>query len=293
MVQSPPKRKNRCVGRRGRTEFCQRVKKCTLYSRRTEIEMETDMYKTLDNIEPMAMRRASTGIPELDWLYGSTEFDSGSTVWGVPQGAITLLSGESGAGKSRLLATLSASLANRGYKILYAQTEYTAEQMAARIKGAGIHRKKNFAILDKRSLVDIAKSADKFRPQFIFIDSVNELEEYGSGSKKYINNNIDGCSAHIGLRDLCKKLGCHVVLVSQLNQNGSIKGSTTLPHLVDIALNLHKTQCEGLVALAVGIKHRYGRTGKNMFSFWTHTNSGVECSSNHRLEDPKWVRTHS
>ena len=249
------------------------------------------MYKTLDKIKPESVVRASTGVPELDWLYGSTECKNGSTVWGVPKGAITLLSGESGAGKSRMLATLAASLANRGFRILYAQTEYTAAQMAARISGAGVQEKKNFAILDKRSLVDISKASEQFFPHFIFIDSVNELEEYGSGSKRYINNIVDGCKDHIGLRDMCKKLGCHIVLVSQLNQNGSIKGSTTLPHLVDIALNLHKTECEGLVALAVGIKHRYGRTGKNMFSFWSHTDKGLVCTSNHRSEDPKWVQS--
>jgi predicted ATP-dependent serine protease len=249
------------------------------------------MYKTLDLIRPEIVRRACTGIPELDWLYGSTEFSNGEVVWGIPQKAITLLSGESGSGKSRLLATLAASLANRGFKILYAQTEYTVSQMADRIRGAGVRRKENFAILDKRNLFDITAAAIHFRPQFIFIDSVNELDDYRSGSKRDIKNIIDGYESQIGLRGLCQKLCCHIVLVSQLNQDGSIKGSTTLPHLVDIALNLHKTQCEGLVALAVGVKHRYGRTGKNFFSFWSHTDKGLVCSSNYRNEDPKWMKT--
>lgn len=251
------------------------------------------MYETLDKIKSRVIRRAESGIPEFDWLCGYTDH-KGIRRWGIPQNAITLISGESGAGKSRILVALASSLSNMGFKILYIQTEYTIDQMASRINSAGVKNGQNFAISDKKSVKDIALICESFRPDFIMIDSVNELEEFGSGTKRCIQEIINGNEEErkVGLRNLCKKYGCHIFLISQLNQNGSIKGSTTLPHLVDIAFNLHKTDCEGLVALAVGVKHRYGRVGKDFFMFWEHKDKTVKCCSEHCTEDPEWIKGH-
>ncbi len=211
-----------------------------------------------------------------------TRIDTGTdkVSWGLPMKAISLWAGESGAGKTRTAIAVCNAMASRGMKILYFQAESDLGTFAQKIKFD------RFRLSDSRHLSDIKKDIYVDKPDIVVVDSVNMIKEFKSGTAAIIESIIDE------FRDICRDVGSHVILLGQLNQNGTIKGSSALPHLVDVALNIEKHQTDGLFVIRVGIKNRYGRTGSSFRTTWEHTDSGVICVSSCRNSDRKWKKSH-
>ena len=234
--------------------------------------------------------RASCGYPEIDWIMGCSE-DASGVSWGVPQGKITMVAGESGVGKSRWSIAMACSLANNGMRVLYIQNEVNLGTFAGWVQGR-VSKPENFRVANGRDLSDLVDTIQELRPQIVFLDSINQMNEFGSGSKTKISVILEGDDKTLGLRDLCNNIGIHLFFISHLNQNGSVKGSTTLKHLIDIVLKIVHAGAANYFLVKIGDKHRYGRTGDSYKSLWMHTDKGVDCQSNHRLEDGRWVSTH-
>jgi len=257
----------------------------------------------ISEVEAKPVLRAPTGFQELDWIYGCSTFNATHArrqityQWGIPQGKISLWSGESGVGKSRAAIKLAGSYARAGVKVLYFQNEVDVSTFAGWVKqtsGLSGSQLDSFICSDAKTLGKMIEAIYYVNPSIVIVDSVNEIEEFETGSKKQARLIIEGGGIKKGFRDACLEVKCHVILLSQLNQDGTIKGGTSLPHLVDIALNLKHLQGQrgNLFVLGVGIKHRYGRTGKEFYSIWEHSDNGVECISDYSLEDDRWCLTH-
>lgn len=255
-----------------------------------------NVYK-ISEVRAKPVLRASTGFQELDWLYGCSTFPNGSTQWGIPQGKISLWSGESGVGKSRAAIQLASSYAKAGVKVLYFQNEVDVSTFAGWVKqtsGLNSSQLNSFVCSDVKTLGKMIEAIYYINPEIVIVDSVNEIDEFETGSKQQARLIIEGKTGHRGFRDACLEVKCHVILLSQLNQDGSIKGGTSLPHLVDIAFKLQHYQGQNgnLFTIRVGIKHRYGRTGNKFYSVWEHSDSGIDCVSDYSLEDDRWCLTH-
>jgi predicted ATP-dependent serine protease len=227
-------------------------------------------------VQPIPVIRLSSGFLELDWLYGET-----GNHWGIPMKAISLWAGESGTGKSRTAIAVCNKISSNGHRVLYFQNESDLGTFCQKIKYD------SFRVSNSVSLFDMVEDIKVDRPIFVVIDSVNMITEFGSGSKKQIELIMNA------LREVVKVYGCHIILLGQLNQDGSIKGSTTLPHLVDIALNIEKDSLDGFFFIKVGMKHRFGRTGESFTTGWRHTNDGVESVTTIRIGDRKWKSSNS
>lgn len=249
-------------------------------------------YISLSEIESKPIPRASTGLLELDWLYGYSKYQD-NTVWGLPKGKISLWNGESGVGKSRLAIEVAKEFCKRkdSHKVLFILTEADLKDFAGWIKKDSSNYK-NFFCSGESGIEEIIKIIYELQPHLVFIDSINEIDEFESGNKKEARLIINGEDEMGGLRKVCNDVGCHIVLLGQLNQNGTIKGGTSLPHLVDIVFDLIKDSTQNKFIVSVGIKHRYGRKGKEFLSTWFHTETGVECYSANRVLDKEWMSSH-
>jgi DNA repair protein RadA/Sms len=234
---------------------------------------------TVEQIPPQAPRRIATGIPELDWIYGWSLYDNGYH-WGLPKGKISLWAGEGGVGKSRASITVGTFLANAQYKVLYFQNEVDLPTFSGWVR-EGIIFYNLFLMSEDIGLQDQLDTIRRDKPQIVVVDSINRITEFGSGAKKNIELIINE------YRKVCKELNVHVIFLCQLNQDGSIKGSTTLKHLVDIELNIVHAGAASHFVIKTG-KHRYGRTGEMFRTLWEHTDLGVRSVSEHRLEDEVW-----
>jgi len=248
----------------------------------------------ISEIPSEVIRRASTGFLEIDWLYGYTPYQNGAKLWGIPKGKITLLSGVSGVGKSRLSIALAISLSNQGFKVLYFQNEVDLSTFSGWVKNK-VNSPDKFRASDKINMIEQIKTIIEDKPHFVFVDSINQIQEYGSGSKKNIKNIIEGEDGESGFRSICKKYGSHIIFLSQINKDkaASIKGSTTLPHLIDITLNaVWADENKTAFIVKVGMKNRCGRTGESFKTLWEHTETGVKCISNSRNSDMMWKNSH-
>jgi len=244
----------------------------------------------LNEIKAKSIQRVTTGFKELDWLYGMSP-ESKPTKWGLPKSAISLWAGSSGTGKSRTAIAVAKKMASNGLKILYFQNEVDLGTFSQWVK-KGLDKPQNFRVSDETELSVMIQDVISERPDVVFVDSINMVDEFKSGTKTDIQNILTG-NANLGFRNVSKKLGIHVIFIAQLNQNGSVKGSSTLPHMVDIALNIERDgKTDGLFCIRVGIKHRFGRTGNKFMTIWQHTENGVDCISQSRLVDPKWMSNH-
>lgn len=224
-----------------------------------------------NEITSIPVVRVHTGSEELDWIYGETD-----DIWGLPMKAISLWSGEAGTGKTRTAIAVCNTMASRGMKILFFQAESDLGTFSGKIKYD------SFRLGDSRHLDDIKKDILTDRPDIVVIDSINMIKEFKSGTASIIEAIIDE------FKDICRDVGSHIILLGQLNQDGSVKGSSALPHLVDIHLNIVKSKVEGLFLIKTGIKHRYGRIGASFRTTWQHIDSGVKCISSSRMIDRKW-----
>ena len=84
----------------------------------------------LDEISEENAARRTTGIGEFDRVLGG----------GVVEGALMLVGGDPGIGKSTLLLQASENLAASGARVLYISGEESARQIKMRAKRLGVHR---------------------------------------------------------------------------------------------------------------------------------------------------------
>ena len=232
------------------------------------------IYKSSE-LEDSPTRRVSTGIYDLDYLFGESE-----GVWGLPKGKITLLIGQSGVGKTRLLVEILKNMAPLGPNIIFMQGELGLASFATEKMGGW--SADNVLLTDDVDIETQVKYIEKYKPSLMIVDSAQQMDTWagGRGSKAIVR----------AYRDVIEKTGTHIILVSQMNRDGSTKGGTEIGHEVDLELfavrrdepyeNQFKMWSE---------KNRYGKTGR--WTIWEHDDHGVKCVSKTRLQDYKYLET--
>lgn len=236
--------------------------------------------KNLSQLEPEEVGRISTTFDEMDWAYGKPG------EWGMPKARISLWSGEAGVGKSRLLAQMMTRLADMyRLKSLIVQGEVSAGQFAAeKFKG---HKSELIYISEETDLETIVQGIIDVKPALVFIDSVQMIRMEKAAARAANMKPVEYVVE--SLRAALEVTGAHLVLISQLNKAGTTKGSTDLPHLVDIECFLKKyapSFTRGALFEFAIHKNRYGKSGKEVI--FGHQDWGVECQSDNRLKDDDW-----
>lgn len=230
-------------------------------------------YQSISDIEAERPRRITTGDPELDWLYGVSEFPEGDEI-GMPVETISTWVGEGGVGKSRLAIKVARYKVLNGSTVLYFQNEVSGSTMASWVKDNT--ELKNFIISPETALEKQVAIIKHLKPDLVFVDSINLINEFGTGTAKSIKKIVDG------FRGAIRETGSHIVLLCQLNKQNCATGSTALGHLPDT--NLVLTNYEDNFKVGIGKKNRYGPKGSKYFGIWEHLKDNVRCISNNRHE---------
>jgi len=240
------------------------------------------MFKVLQNVKYSRIPRLSTGIEELDWIYGGED-----DAWGLPSGKISLWSGPSGTGKSKSLITVAKNITSIGAKVIYFQNEVTLGDFRA-WAGVDVLPPTLYASettkLDEQ-IADIRKS----KAALAIIDSINQIEEFGGGHKSAIQH------IYRKYRILTKETGVHVIFICQLDKQNQIKGGSDLLFLADISIDLdHYMENKEIVkhhfTISAGSKNRYGKL--HVSSVWRHLKTGAICISENRFFDSDWCEAH-
>ena len=204
--------------------------------------------------------RFASGIAELDRVLGG----------GLVPGAVLLLAGEPGVGKSTLALQLAAEVRGTGRSVLYVCGEESPEQVrlrAERLPGDP----GDVLVLAETRVEAIGAAWREAKPSLVVIDSVQtvrtERVESAPGSVAQVRE----CAALLSAA--AKSSGAALVLVGHVTKEGAIAGPRVLEHLVDVVLTFEGDRTHAVRTLRAA-KNRFGSTQEvGVFSM---TGSGLD-----------------
>jgi DNA repair protein RadA/Sms len=202
----------------------------------------------IDQVPLSPGRRERTGIGELDRALGG----------GLVPGAVVLLAGDPGIGKSTLLLSALDRLAGPGRPVLYVSGEESLQQI--RLRGERLGTLSPGLLLaaetDASAALDHAR---KLRPCVLAVDSIQTLALCGLESAPGSVTQVREVGHR--LAGFAKETGTPVILVGHVTKEGSIAGPRVLEHLVDTVLFFEGDRSHAYRVLRAH-KNRFGSTNE-------------------------------
>jgi len=204
--------------------------------------------------------RFASGIAELDRVLGG----------GLVPGAVLLLAGEPGVGKSTLALQLAAEVRGAGRSVLYVCGEESPEQV--RLRAERLPGDPGDVLVVAETRVEAIGAAwREAKPSLVVIDSVQTIRtdrvESAPGSVAQVRE----CAALLSAA--AKSSGAALVLVGHVTKEGAIAGPRVLEHLVDVVLTFEGDRSHTVRTLRAA-KNRFGSTQEvGVFSM---TGSGLD-----------------
>jgi len=193
-------------------------------------------------------KRIPTGATDLDAVLGG----------GILPGAVMLLAGQPGIGKSTLLLQVTAYIA-KTIRVLYVSGEESASQVKLRAGRLGAESSEQLDFAASTSANDIAATIRGGHYDVVIVDSIQTLAlddiTSAPGTVSQITN-----SSNVLIR-AAKETGTAVILVGHVTKEGSIAGPKVLEHLVDVVLQFEGDRYGGFKIVRAA-KNRFGSTNE-------------------------------
>lgn len=217
----------------------------------------------LDSVDPVDAGRIPSGLPEFDRVLGG----------GFVPGAVVLLGGDPGIGKSTLLLQALQKVGEQ-HPVLYVTGEESPEQVSARAKRLKVDGSK-IALLAEIQLEKILAALREEKPLVAVIDSIQTLWSEALNSAPGSVAQVRECAAQ--LTRLAKAGGPAIVLVGHVTKEGAIAGPRVLEHIVDTVLYFEGDSGSSF-RLIRAIKNRFGAV--NELGVFAMTETGLREVSN-------------
>ncbi|MGE5238474.1 MAG: DNA repair protein RadA [Chloroflexota bacterium] len=205
-------------------------------------------------------QRSPLGIKELDRVLGG----------GLVKGALILIGGDPGIGKSTLLIQAAARLAEKGGTVLYVSGEESPEQIKLRAERLSVDS--DAIMLFPETVVEaVIETAREMKPSALIVDSIQTVytEELPSapGSVGQIRESAGKLMA------FAKRADLPVFLIGHVTKEGAIAGPRVLEHMVDTVLYFEGDRGHPYRILRT-VKNRFGST--NEIGVFQMTDRGLE-----------------
>jgi DNA repair protein RadA/Sms len=186
-----------------------------------------------------------TGVAELDRVLGG----------GLVPGAVVLLAGEPGVGKSTLLLDVAQQwAAMSGSNALVISGEESVSQVRLRAERMGtLHEKLYLAA--ETDLSAVLGHLDSVKPGLLVLDSVQTISAPGTDGVPGGVTQVRAVTA--ALVAVAKERHIATVLVGHVTKDGNVAGPRVLEHLVDVVLQFEGDKHSSL-RLIRGLKNRFG-----------------------------------
>jgi DNA repair protein RadA/Sms len=224
---------------------------------------ETGKLQRLSEVEAREESRVSSGIPEFDRVLGG----------GLVPGAVILIGGDPGIGKSTLLLQ---SLATMGAerKVIYVSGEESPQQIALRAQRLNAEAK-HVHVLPETSLGKIQAAIQAEKPEIAVIDSIQTLYSDALTSAPGSVAQVRECAAQ--LTRLAKASGTTIIFVGHVTKEGTLAGPRVLEHMVDTVLYF-EGDTHSSFRLIRAFKNRYGAV--NELGVFAMTDKGLKGVAN-------------
>ncbi|MCU9986429.1 DNA repair protein RadA [Mobiluncus curtisii] len=240
--------------------------------------------------------RLPTGVGEFDRVLSG----------GIVPGAVILLAGEPGIGKSTLLLEVAARIAQgtaprsprvsenspglrlvsadsetpatmdaEGKTVLYLTGEETAEAVLSRAKRIG-GVAENLYLAAETQVSQALAQIETTSPDVTIVDSIQTLTDPTMDTS--IGGPAQVREVTARLIDAAKSRHMALILVGHVTKDGAVAGPRTLEHLVDVVCQFEGERT-GELRLLRAVKNRYGPT--DAVGFFQMVESGIE-----GIEDP-------
>lgn len=219
--------------------------------------------RNLAEIEARELPRQPTGIAEFDRVLGG----------GLVTGAVILIGGDPGIGKSTLLLQALVSL-SRVAPVLYVTGEESAEQVALRARRLELATDE-VKLLAEIRLEAIVAALTEERPRVAVIDSIQTLYSSELSAAPGSVSQVRECAAQ--LTRLAKQTGTAIVLIGHVTKDGALAGPRVLEHIVDTVLYF-EGDTHSSFRLIRAIKNRFGAV--NELGVFAMTDRGLRGVSN-------------
>ncbi|MBI2595264.1 DNA repair protein RadA [Candidatus Daviesbacteria bacterium] len=243
--------------------------------------------------------RISTDIGEFDRVLGG----------GIVRGAVVLIAGDPGIGKSTLLTQLALNVnlsmqskkkiatSSDGHRsprndiggVLYISGEESAHQIKLRVER--IKKNADLAVLNEVDVDVISEAISLTRPGLVIVDSIQTLVTGDLASVAGSVGQVRECANR--LQRVAKANHIPVFIVGHVTKEGTVAGPKTLEHLVDVVLSLEGDP-QSSYRILRGVKNRFGSTDEvGIFDMGSSGMTGVENpsrifleSESHRVKAP-------
>jgi DNA repair protein RadA/Sms len=187
-----------------------------------------------------------TGVDELDRVLGG----------GIVSGAVVLLAGEPGVGKSTLLLDVASRAASSARTVLYVTGEESAAQVRMRAERIGALRPR-LLLAAETDLATVLGHVDAVRPDLLVVDSVQTIaSDAVEGSPGNVSQVREVAASLIRV---AKARSIATVLVGHVTKDGGIAGPRVLEHLVDVVCQFEGER-QSRLRMVRAVKNRYGPT---------------------------------
>jgi DNA repair protein RadA/Sms len=200
--------------------------------------------RPIAQVELTGARAVPTGIPEFDRVLGG----------GLVPGAVLLVAGEPGVGKSTLLLEVAHRVAESNGPALVVSGEESAGQVRLRAERIGaLHDRLYLAA--ETELSAVLAHVDQVQPTLLVLDSVQTVRSPAV-------DGTDGGSTQVravasALSAVAKARGMTTILVGHVTKDGAIAGPRTLEHLVDVVISFDGER-HSTLRLVRATKNRFG-----------------------------------
>jgi DNA repair protein RadA/Sms len=218
----------------------------TVRARTTPAALDGPLPTRIGEVDVARAMARPTGVGELDRVLGG----------GLVPGAVVLVAGEPGIGKSTLLLDVAARAARDGRTVLFVSGEESAA--AVRLRAERIEAMATSLYLAAETdLATVLGQLERLEPALVVVDSIQTIA----------SSQVEGSAGNVAqvrevaasLIHVAKTRGVCVLLVGHVTKDGSIAGPRVLEHLVDVVVQFEGERHSRL-RLVRAVKNRYGPT---------------------------------